>query len=77
VHHTDCGMLFSNDDLRGKLEAGTGSDASDIDFLPFGDLEQSVRDDVAAIKASPFIDEDIPVRGFVYDVKSGRLTEIS
>jgi carbonic anhydrase len=36
-----------------------------------------VRDDVAAIKASPFIDQDIPVRGFVYDVKSGRLTEIS
>ena len=78
VHHTDCGMLtFSNDDLRGKLEAETGSDASDIDFLPFGDLEQSVRDDVASIKASPFIDQDIPVRGFVYDVKSGRLTEIS
>jgi carbonic anhydrase len=78
VHHTDCGMLtFSNDDLRGKLEAETGSDASDIDFLPFGDLEQSVRDDVAAIKASPFIDQDIPVRGFVYDVKSGRLAEIS
>ena len=78
MHHTDCGMLtFSNDDLRGKLEAETGSDASDIDFLPFGDLEQSVRDDVAAIKASPFIDQDIPVRGFVYDVKSGRLTEIS
>src|SRR4249919_3913723 len=46
VHHTDCGMLtFSNDDLRGKLEAETGADATDIDFLPFGDLEQSVRDD--------------------------------
>ena len=77
VHHTDCGMLtFSNDDLRGKLEAETGADASGIDFLPFGDLQQSVRDDVAAIKASPFIDEDIPVRGFVYDVKTGRLTEV-
>jgi len=77
VHHTDCGMLtFSNDDLRGKLEAETGSDASRIDFLPFGDLEQSVRDDVAAIEASPFIDDDIPVRGFVYDVKSGKLTEV-
>src|SRR6266550_8499555 len=45
IHHTDCGMLtFTNDDLRGKLEAETGSDASDIDFLPFGDLQQSVRD---------------------------------
>ena len=77
IHHTDCGMLtFSNDDLRGKLEAETGADASDIDFLPFGDIEQSVRDDVAAIKASPFIDEDITVRGFVYDVKTGKLTEV-
>ena len=77
VHHTDCGMLtFSNDDLRGKLQAETGTDASGIDFLPFGDLEQSVRDDVAAIKASPFIDDDIPVRGFVYDVKTGKLTEV-
>src|SRR5262249_60277933 len=77
VHHTDCGMLtFSNDDLQGKLAAETGADASGIDFLPFGDLEQSVRDDVAAIEASPFIDDDIPVRGFVYDVKTGRLTEV-
>jgi len=57
IHHTDCGMLtFSNDDLRGKLAAETGADASGIDFLPFPDLGQSVRDDVATIKASPFID---------------------
>ena len=77
IHHTDCGMLtFSNDDLRGKLAAETGADASGIDFLPFSDLEQSVRDDVATIKASPFIDDDIPVSGFVYDVKTGGLTRI-
>ena len=77
IHHTDCGMLtFSNDDLRGKLAAETGADASGIDFLPFPDLEQSVRDDVATIEASPFIDDDIPVSGFVYDVKTGSLTRI-
>ena len=77
IHHTDCGMLtFSNDDLRGKLQAETGADASGIDFLPFPDLEQSVRDDVATIKASPFIDDDIPVSGFVYDVKTGALTPV-
>jgi carbonic anhydrase len=70
-------LTFSNDDLRGKLAAETGQDASDIDFLPFGDLDQSVRDDVATINASPFLDEDIPVRGFVYDVNAGRLREIS
>ena len=77
IHHTDCGMLtFSNDDLRGKLADETGADASGIDFLPFPDLEQSVRDDVATIKASPFIDKDISVSGFVYDVKTGSLTRI-
>ena len=78
VHHTDCGMLtFSNDDLRSKLREETGADASNIDFLPFPDLEQSVRDDVKRIKDSPFISDDIPVTGYVYDVKSGRLQEVS
>jgi len=77
IHHTDCGMLtFSNDDLREKLAAETGADASGIDFLPFPDLEQSVRDDVATIEASPFIDDDIEVTGFVYDVKTGSLTRV-
>ena len=52
IHHTDCGMVtFTNDDLRAKLRDETGADASQIDFLPFPDLEQSVRDDVSAILA--------------------------
>ena len=77
IHHTDCGMLtFSNNDLREKLAAETGADASGIDFLPFSDLEQSVRDDVATIEASPFIDDDIAVSGFVYDVKTGSLSRV-
>lgn len=78
VHHTDCGMVtFSNDDLRGILTERRGSDASDIDFLPFGDIEQSVRDDVALIQASEHIDSSIPVRGFVYDVDTGALSEVN
>jgi len=79
VHHTDCGMLtFSNDQLREMLKHDTGSDAaSNIEFLPFGDLEQSVRDDVAAIKASPLIPNDIAVSGYIYDVRSGRLASVS
>ena len=77
IHHTDCGMLtFSNDDLRGKLQT-EGLDASNIDFLPFSNLEQSVRDDVRTIKGSPLIPEDVSVRGFVYDVKTGALQEIA
>jgi carbonic anhydrase len=77
IHHTDCGMLtFSNDDLRGKLQT-EGLDASSIDFLPFSDLDQSVRDDVKTIESSPLVSEDVSVRGFVYDVKTGKLREIS
>src|SRR5438067_2082680 len=77
IHHTDCGMLtFTNEQLRDKLKTETGSDASNIDFLPFPDLDQSVRDDVKAIQGSPFVDKDIKVTGFVYDVNTGRLKKV-
>jgi carbonic anhydrase len=77
IHHTDCGMLtFTNDDLRSKLREETGEDASHVDFLPFPDLEQSVRDDVAAILASPYIDDSIPVSGYIYDVRSGSVDQV-
>jgi carbonic anhydrase len=77
IHHTDCGMVaFTNDTLRQKLAQDTNSNPWDIDFLPFADLEESVRDDVRAIIESPFIAASIPVRGFIYDVKTGRLTEV-
>jgi len=77
IHHTDCGMLtFTNEELRGKLAEATGADPSGIDFLPFADLEQSVREDVLRIRESPFIPDHIPVSGFVYDVRTGRLEEV-
>jgi carbonic anhydrase len=69
-------LTFSNEDLQGKLKEATGADADHIDFLPFSDLEQSVRDDVQRIQDSPHIPDHIPVRGFVYDVRSGRLTPV-
>src|SRR5579884_998884 len=78
IHHTDCGMLtFSNSDLRAKIKQDLHADASSIDFLPFSDLAQSVRDDVAAIKNSPLIPESIAVSGFIYDVRSGRLLPVT
>src|SRR6266849_8040706 len=78
IHHTDCGMLtFSNEDLRKKLKQELNADAEHIDFLPFKDLEQSVRDYVATIKNSPFIPKNIEVSGFIYDVRSGRLLPVS
>jgi carbonic anhydrase len=77
VHHTDCGMLtFDNPTLHGIVREQLGADSSDIDFLPFSDVEQSVRDDVAIIKDSPLIPDDVPVTGFVYDVKSGKIQQV-
>ena len=76
IHHTDCGMLtFTDDQLRQKLRDDLGAQTSDA-FLPFSDLEQSVRDDVAAIRTSPLLLKDLPVRGFIYDVRTGRLQEV-
>ena len=78
IHHTDCGMLtFSNSDLRTKIKQDLHADADSIDFLPFGNLEQSVRDDVATLKASPLIPDNIEISGFIYDVESGKLIPVS
>jgi carbonic anhydrase len=77
IHHTDCGMLtFTNQDLHKKLVEETGADASHIDFLPFSDLAQSVRDDVQTITSSPFINPDAKVTGYIYDVATGRLEQV-
>jgi carbonic anhydrase len=77
IHHVDCGMLtFSNDEFRGKISADLGADASAIDFLPFSDLAQSVRDDVATLRQSPLLPKDVAISGFVYDVKTGRLAPV-
>lgn len=77
IHHTDCGMLtFDNPTLHQKLQDDLGADASDIDFLPFSDVEESVREDIALIRDSHITPADIPVRGFVYDVRTGRLQEV-
>jgi carbonic anhydrase len=78
VHHTDCGMLtFDNPTLYGICREDLGADVSDIDFLPFSDLEQSVREDVELIRSSPLIAKGTPVTGFIYDVKTGRIREVA
>ena len=82
IHHTDCGMLtFENDGIRELLAEELGPDArraaDAIDFQPFHDLDLSVRDDVASIRASPLIPRDIPIRGYVYDVHTGALREVA
>lgn len=77
IHHTDCGMVtFTDESIRQKLREERGVDADDVAFLPFKDLEQSVRDDIGVYQRSPLVRQDIPVRGFIFDVNSGRLTEV-
>jgi carbonic anhydrase len=74
IGHEDCGMLtFSNDDLRGRL----GPEAADIDFHPFGDLDEAVRGSVRKIRESPLLPDSFIATGYVYDVRSGRLREVA
>ncbi len=82
IHHTDCGMLtFTNDTIRDQIQRELGSDAASVaaglDFQPFSDVEQSVRDDLAVIRSSPLIPAEIPVSGFVYDVRTGKLIPVA
>jgi carbonic anhydrase len=78
INHTDCGMLtFTDDQLIDKLEQKTGVSAvTPAHFHSFKDTEQNVRRQVARIKDHPYV-HDIPVRGFIYDVKSGKLSEVA
>jgi carbonic anhydrase len=77
VHHTDCGMLtFTDDALKDAIAAETGIRPS-FAMESFSDLEQDVRQSIARIKASPLIPHRDQVRGFVYDVRNGRLKEVA
>ena len=76
IHHTDCGMLtFTDDEFAKKLEDETGSKPA-WSAEAFSDLDEDVRKSVGLIKDSPFIPKKDSVRGFVYDVESGRLREV-
>jgi carbonic anhydrase len=77
IHHTDCGMLtFTDDSFRGDLQKETGIKPT---WSPesFSDLDDDVRSSIGRIKGSPFIPNKDSVRGFVYDVKTGRLREVN
>jgi carbonic anhydrase len=77
IHHTDCGMLtFTDDELAGKLEQETG-ERPDWPVHTFRDLDQNVRDSIERIKSSPFVPHTQKVRGFVYEVETGLLREVS
>ena len=76
IHHTGCGMLtFTDEDFRRQLQEETGI-KPDWAVETFDDLEGDVRQSIARINASPFITRKESVRGFVYEVETGRLREV-
>jgi carbonic anhydrase len=77
IHHTDCGMLtFTDDDFKASIQKDTGiKPAWAAEAFP--DLDDDVRQSIARIKASPFIPHKDSVRGFVFDVATGKLREVS
>jgi carbonic anhydrase len=77
IHHTDCGMLtFSDDELKQQIQEDVGMKPH-FSMESFSDLEEDVRQSIARIQASPFIPNKESVRGFVYEVKTGRLREVA
>ena len=74
LHHTDCGaQTFQNKDFQEHLKRELGVDVSDQDFLPFQDVEESVREDMQLLRESPLIPEDVIISGAVYDVDTGSM----
>jgi len=73
VHHTDCGMLtFSNEQLRSKLRQDLNADAGNIDFLPFSDLEQSVRNDPSDVYSQQLLINAYEQKQMLYDLAVDR-----
>jgi carbonic anhydrase len=77
IQHTDCGLMKPSDDhLRRRLMEAVGEEPG-FPLHTFSDLEQSVRDSVQRIKDSPFVPNTDSVRGFVYEVETGKLREVT
>jgi carbonic anhydrase len=76
IHHTDCGMLtFTDAELKETIQTETGI-RPPFAMDAFSDLEDDVRQSIARIEASPFVVHKDAIRGFVYEVETGRLREV-
>src|ERR687898_314544 len=77
IHHTDCGMLtFSDEEVKGQIQEEVGMKPH-FALESFSDLEEDVRQSIRRIQASPFIPHKKSVRGFIYEVETGRLREVT
>ena len=79
INHTQCGLLtFTDDELRAKVQQATGTaSVTPASFHTFVDLETNVRQQVQKVRSHPWIPAQIPVRGFIYDLTTGLLSEVS
>jgi carbonic anhydrase len=76
IHHTDCGMLtFTDDGFKKSIQDETGI-KPDWAAESFADLDEDVRQSIARIKANPFVPKKDAIRGFVFDVATGKLNEV-
>ena len=76
IHHTECGMLtFTDDEFKAAIQADTGIKPGWA-AEAFADVDEDVRQSINRIKASPFIPHKDSVRGFVFDVGTGKLREV-
>jgi carbonic anhydrase len=77
IHHTDCGMLtFSEEEVKGQIQEEVGIKPH-FALESFSDLEEDVRQSIGRIQASPFIPHKESMRGFIYEVETGRLREVT
>ncbi len=77
INHTDCGLLKKNEaELQTEMRRKMGEPEKPLHFHAFDNLEQNVREQIRRVKTHPWIPKQIPVRGFIYDVKTGRLQEV-
>ena len=78
INHTDCGMLkFTDGDMEDRLRKDTGqAPIAPAKFYSFTDAEANTKEQIQKVRSHPWISQEVPVRGFVYDVKTGRLDEV-
>jgi carbonic anhydrase len=78
INHTDCGMLrFTDTEMEDRLRDETGqAPVAPARFYSFTDVEKNTREQIQKARSHPWISQEVPVRGFVYDVTTGRLSEV-
>ena len=82
IKHTGCGMLtFKNEDAHNVVQANLGKEAKEelagLDFLPFPDLDEAVRDDIKYVRSSKVIPDNVVVSGWVYEVETGKVRAVN